>query len=287
MHHLASGGVCKRFILHRSLDEVNGEKPVTKRLQKKVAIITGASQGIGLETAKSFAKEGAKLCLISRGQKALEALQLELDLPQSDVMIVPMDVVDKGACDQAARACADRFGGIDVLVNNAGIYRSKSFMEHTTDDFQQLMAVNVYGAVQMVQASYEFLRQSASPRIINMASTAGKWGSKNQSAYNASKHALIGLTRCLALELGSHAITVNAICPGFVQTPMLEDLKSSASQSAGMSQEAFYSAALGRIPLGRVMRPDEIAKMAVFLASEDASGITGQSIHVDGGMVFS
>jgi short-subunit dehydrogenase len=266
---------------------VNREKPLTKRLHGKVAIITGASQGIGLETAKSFAKEGAKLCLISRRREALEALLLQLDLPQSDVLIVPTDVIDKGACEKAALECADRFGGVDVLVNNAGIYRSKTFMEHTSDDFKQLMEVNVYGAVHMVQACFEFLLKSTAPRIINMASTAGKWGSKNQSAYNASKHALIGLTRCLALEFGSHAITVNAICPGFVQTPMLDDLKSSASHSAGLSEDEFYRTVLGRIPLGRVMQPEEIAKMAVFLASEDGSGITGQSIHVDGGMVFS
>jgi NAD(P)-dependent dehydrogenase (short-subunit alcohol dehydrogenase family) len=260
---------------------------VSKRLQDKVAIITGASQGIGYEIAKAFAKEGAKLCLISRNEKALMALRLELNRPDKDVMILAMDVRDQEACTHAAHSCFEHFGRMDILVNNAGVYLSKPFMEHTSLDFKNLMEVNVYGAVQMSQACFAYISQSTSPRMINMASTAGKWGSKNQSAYNTSKHALIGLTRCLALEFAPQAITVNAICPGFVQTSMLEDLKSSASQSAQITQDEFYRSALARIPLGRVMRADEIASTAVFLASDEASGITGQSIHVDGGMVFS
>jgi NAD(P)-dependent dehydrogenase (short-subunit alcohol dehydrogenase family) len=264
---------------------------VSKRLQNKVAIISGASQGIGQEIAKNFAKEGAKLCLISRREEALQELALELtlqlNLQTSDVMIIALDVTDKEACDKAARACMAHFGRVDILVNNAGIYRSMPFMEHGIDDFKQLMDINVYGAVHMAQACFEFLQKSPAARIINMASTAGKWGSKNQSAYNTSKHALIGLTRCLALEFGAYAITVNAICPGFVQTAMLEDLKATASQSAGLSQDEFYRSTLARIPLGRVMKPQEISSMALYLASEESSGMTGQSIHVDGGMVFS
>jgi NAD(P)-dependent dehydrogenase (short-subunit alcohol dehydrogenase family) len=265
----------------------NWEKPMSMRLKNKVAIITGASQGIGQTMALHFAKEGAKLCLISRREEALKEMVLQLKLPQSDVLVLPLDVTDQHACEQAARGCFAHFGGIDILVNNAGIYRSKPFMDHLTNDFKQLMDVNVYGAVHMVQACFEFLQKSSSARIINMASTAGKWGSKNQSAYNTSKHALVGLTRCLALEFATHAITVNAICPGFVQTAMLEELKSMASQSAGVSEDEFYLAALARIPLGRVMKPEEISSMAVYLASAESSGITGQSIHVDGGMVFS
>jgi NAD(P)-dependent dehydrogenase (short-subunit alcohol dehydrogenase family) len=260
---------------------------VSKRLQNKVALITGASQGIGYEIARAFSNEGAKLCLIARNEQALRALTVELNLNEADVLVLAMDVRDESACTQAARTCFEHFGQLDILVNNAGVYLSKPFMEHSTHDFKSLMEVNVYGAIQMVQACFDFLSKSASPRVINMASTAGKWGSKNQSAYNASKHAMVGLTRCLALEFASNAITVNAICPGFVQTSMLEDLKSSASQSAQITQDEFYRSALARIPLGRVMRADEIARTAVFLASEDASGITGQCIHVDGGMVFS
>lgn len=249
-------------------------------------MITGASQGIGQEIAKAFAQEGAKLCLISRNEVALQSLVDELHIPRENVLILPMDVTQEDACLRAANACHSHFGGLDILVNNAGIYLSKPFMEHSTQDFKNLMDVNLYGAVHMVQACFELLSKSPAPRVINMASTAGKWGSKNQSAYNASKHALVGLTRCLALELAPKAITVNAICPGFVQTSMLEDLKSSAAQSAQLSAEEFYRSALARIPLGRVMRAQEIASTAVFLASEHASGITGQSIHVDGGMVF-
>ena len=275
------------MILHLSAQFLSWEKTVSKRLQGKVAIITGASQGIGQEMARHFAREGAKLCLISRNQQALNELRMELLEINSDVMVVSMDVRDPESCEAAVKACVGQWGGIDILVNNAGIYLSKPFMAHRTEDFKTLMEVNVYGAAQMVQACFHDLCKSSAPRIINMASTAGKWGSKNQSAYNTSKHALIGLTRCLALEFAPKGITVNALCPGFVQTTMLDDLKSSAAQSANLTEDAFYQSALARIPLGRVMRADEIASTAVFLASADSSAITGQSIHVDGGMVFS
>jgi NAD(P)-dependent dehydrogenase (short-subunit alcohol dehydrogenase family) len=122
--------------------------------------------------------------------------------------------------------------------------------------------------------------------IINIASTAGKWGSRNQSAYNVSKHAVVGLTRCVALEASPYQVTVNAICPGFVETDMLDELRAQAAISAGTSAAEFEKAALARVPLGRMMRPEEIASMAVFLASKNATGMTGQSIHMDGGMVL-
>jgi NAD(P)-dependent dehydrogenase (short-subunit alcohol dehydrogenase family) len=145
----------------------------------------------------------------------------------------------------------------------------------------------LFGVLNFMQACLPDMQARKHGRIINMASTAGKWGSRNQSAYNVSKHAVVGITRCVALEASPYAVTVNAICPGFIQTDMVEELKAQVSQSTGLSPEDMVKAALTRVPLGRVLNPSEIAGLAVYLGSSESSGMTGQSIHVDGGMVLS
>ncbi|MFZ9526041.1 MAG: SDR family NAD(P)-dependent oxidoreductase, partial [Burkholderiaceae bacterium] len=173
-----------------------------------------------------------------------------------------------------------------VLVNNAGIHRSGAFLDHSPDDFQALLDVNLFGVVHLMQAVLPGMKDRAKGSIINMASTAGKWGSRNQSAYNVSKHALVGLTRCVALEVAASGVRVNAICPGFVQTDMVEDLKRGYAQVAGVDIEGIIQATLSRIPIGRILDPEEIAHMAVLLASDESKAITGQSILVDGGMLL-
>jgi len=257
------------------------------QLQNSVAIITGASRGIGRSIAQAFANEGAALCLIARNKTQLDALADELQLDAQRVLTLALDVTDRAACFEAVEKTQSKFGHIDVLVNNAGVYRSKPFLDYSTQDFQDMLDVNLFGVLHFTQACLTPMQQRRSGSIINIASTAGKWGSRNQSAYNVSKHAVVGLTRCVALEASAYQVTVNAICPGFVETDMLDELKAQASHSAGTSIEDFEKAALSRVPLGRMMQPQEIAQMAVFLASQGARGMTGQSIHMDGGMVFS
>lgn len=256
------------------------------RLNGRVAIVTGASRGIGSSIARSFANEGASLCLIARNKAALDDLASELASDTTPIMTLALDVTDREACFQAVATAISKFGHIDTLVNNAGVYRSKTFLDFSAQDFQDMLDVNLFGVLHFTQACLPHMQQQQKGSIINIASTAGKWGSRNQSAYNVSKHAVVGLTRCVALEASPHKVTVNAICPGFVETDMLDELKAQASQSAGMSMEDFEKSALSRVPLGRMMKPQEIAAMAVFLASEDAAGITGQSIQIDGGMVL-
>ncbi|CAN1571866.1 SDR family NAD(P)-dependent oxidoreductase [Limnohabitans sp. B9-3] len=257
-----------------------------KRLSGRVAIVTGASRGIGLSIAQAFASEGASLCLVARNKTALDDLAANLTLDASHVMTQAIDVTNREACLQAVAAAKSKFGQIDILVNNAGVYRSKPFLDFSAQDFQDMLDVNLFGVLHFTQACLPHMQEQKKGSIINIASTAGKWGSRNQSAYNVSKHAVVGLTRCVALEASPHQVTVNAICPGFVETDMLDELKAQASQSAGTSIEDFEKSALSRVPLGRMMRPQEIAAMAVFLASPDATGITGQSIQMDGGMVL-
>ena len=257
------------------------------QLSNSVAVITGASRGIGAAIAKAFAQEGSSLCLIARHQSGLDDLAAQLPLHnQAQVKTLALDVTDREACFEAVHDTLRRFGHIDTLVNNAGIYKSQPFLNYAASDFQDMLDVNFFGVLHFMQACLPHMQERKKGSIINIASTAGKWGSRNQSAYNVSKHAVVGLTRCVALEASPYQVTVNAICPGFVETDMLDELRSQAAMSAGTSAEDFEKAALARVPLGRMMRPEEIASMAVFLASKNATGMTGQSIHMDGGMVL-
>jgi NAD(P)-dependent dehydrogenase (short-subunit alcohol dehydrogenase family) len=260
---------------------------MSHRLANQVAIITGASRGIGLAIAKAYAAEGATLCLMATDTARLDEVKDSLDLSADQIMTVGLNVTDREACFRAVDAVTARFGRVDVLVNNAGVYRSKSFLDYSAKDFQDMLDVNLFGVLHFMQACLPGMQERKHGRIINMASTAGKWGSRNQSAYNVSKHAVVGITRCVALEASPYAVTVNAICPGFIQTDMVEALKKQVAQTTGVSTEEMVKAALTRVPLGRVLNPSEIAGLAVYLGSAESSGMTGQSIHVDGGMVLS
>jgi len=260
---------------------------MSHRLANQVAIITGASRGIGRAIAEAYAAEGATLCLMATDTARLDEVKDSLGLSADQIMTLGVNVTDREACFRAVDAVLARFGRVDVLVNNAGVYRSKSFLEYSAQDFQDMLDVNLFGVLHFMQACLPGMQERKHGRIINMASTAGKWGSRNQSAYNVSKHAVVGITRCVALEASPYAVTVNAICPGFIQTDMVEALKTQVAQTTGVSPEDMVKAALTRVPLGRVLNPSEIAGLAVYLGSAESSGMTGQSIHVDGGMVLS
>jgi NAD(P)-dependent dehydrogenase (short-subunit alcohol dehydrogenase family) len=176
-------------------------------------------------------------------------------------------------------------GAIDVLVNNAGVYRAARLVDFTPEDFDRVMQVNVHGAFHVMQLVLRHMQRRGRGKVVNVASTAGKWGSMNQSAYNASKHALVGLTRCAALEMAAHGIQVNAICPGFVRTDMLGEFKAHAD-ILGVPFEQVLQAGLARVPQKRFLQPDEIAHLAVYLASAESDGMAGQSLLIDGGMLM-
>ena len=259
---------------------------MSHRLDHQVAIITGASRGIGRAIAEAYAAEGASLCLIATKADKLADVAASLKLGDDRLMTLAVDVTDRSASFKAVAQVAQHFGRVDVLVNNAGVYRAKPFLDYTDEDFQDMLDVNLFGVLHFMQAVLPGMQARRHGRIVNIASTAGKWGSRNQSAYNTSKHAVVGLTRCVALEASPHGVTVNAICPGFVQTDMVEELKAQVAQSSGMSGEEMVKAALARVPLGRILDPDEIAQLAVYLGSHESRGMTGQSILLDGGMVM-
>lgn len=257
------------------------------RLQGSVALVTGASRGIGRAIAEAFAAEGARLCLVATDAERLREVAAGLTGSPEPALCLPADVTDRAACFDVLAQAQARFGHVDVLVNNAGIYLGKSFLEHTPQEFQRLLDVNLFGVIHLTQAALPGMLARGYGRIVNIASTAGKWGSRNQSGYNVSKHAVVGLTRCVALETATHGVTVNAICPGIIGTDMADSLKKGQAALMGVEPDAAMAATLAaRVPVGRVLEPREVAELAVHLASRASGGMTGQSILVDGGMVL-
>lgn len=261
--------------------------PRPGRLHETVALITGASRGIGEAIAHAYAREGATVCLAATNRSKLDAVQASLGLAADKTMVIELDVTDRAACFTAIDAVQTRFGRLDTLVNNAGVYQSKTFLEYEPQDFQRLLDVNLFGVIHLTQAALPGMQTRGRGRIVNIASTAGKWGSRNQSAYNVSKHAVVGLTRCVAMETAASGVTVNAICPGFIQTDMVETLKAGYAAIGGPEHgEAVVKAALARVPMGRVLAPSEVAELAVYLGSKESAGMTGQSLLLDGGMLM-
>jgi len=251
---------------------------MTERLKNKVALITGAGRGIGREIALRFATEGADIFLNATRLETLEETRRLAAGSGHKVEIHPADVSDRTAVKTMVEKALELFGRIDILVNNAGIYIPAPFMNYTYQDFDRIMKVNVYGPFNVTQSVLGNMIQRGQGKVINMASTAGKWASMNQSAYNTSKHALVGMTRCLALEMAQFNIKVNAICPGVVETDMLSQF--------GPPSPELLEAIKQRIALRRLLKPEEVASLAVYLASDESDGMTGQSILLDGGMVF-
>lgn len=168
-------------------------------------------------------------------------------------------------------------------MNNAGIHIGKPFTDYAMDEFDQLMKVNVYSVFQLSQLAVRHMQQLGHGKIINISSTAGKWESMNQAAYNTSKHAVVGLTRCVALENAKHGINVNAICPGIVETDIIRNAAAKMT-TAGMVEGEFKQRIEAQIPMGRMLQADEVANIAIYLASNESDGMTGQTITISGGM---
>jgi NAD(P)-dependent dehydrogenase (short-subunit alcohol dehydrogenase family) len=260
------------------------------RLSGRQALITGASRGIGRAIALRYAEEGADLCLVATSLAGLEETRAAAEARGARVTLQAVDVADRAAVQAMVAAAVAAMGRIDVLVNNAGVYHAAPLLDCAPEDFDRVMQVNLYGAFHVMQWVLRHMRDRANrdegPRgkVVNMASTAGKWASMNQSAYNASKHALVGLTRCAAVELGGLGVCVNAICPGFVETDMLDAFRAH-SAITGLPFEQIMANGKARVPLKRFLRPEEIAHLAVYLGSAESDGMTGQSILLDGGML--
>ncbi|MEI2706085.1 MAG: SDR family NAD(P)-dependent oxidoreductase [Ilumatobacteraceae bacterium] len=232
------------------------------RLAGKRAVVTGAARGIGAAIAETFERHGATVA--------------RLDVTEDDG-IIGADLADPDAATAAATRAIDQLGGIDILVNNAGVLRMAPLLEITVEQWDSTFDVNVRAMLLTMQMAARSMIASGRPgTVINMASMGGKVGSPNQAHYAASKAAVIALTRVAAMELGPHHITVNCICPGYVLTEM----------GAATRTQAMIDAWSATSPLGRLAQPADVANMALFLASEEASYCTGQAMNVTGGMIF-
>jgi 3-oxoacyl-[acyl-carrier protein] reductase len=244
------------------------------RLQDKVALITGSSRGIGRATALAFAAEGASVVVNYNASAAAADEVVRLIAERgSEAAAIQADVTNRAQVDAMTVAALERFGRIDVLVNNAGIGIRGDTLTMSLDDLDAMMAVNVKGVIHCVQAIAPHMIQRGGGSIVNIASIAGLGTAlSGNTPYAASKAALIGLTRRFALDLGDHGINVNTICPGVIITDMTRG-----------TETAQYANVIRHSMLGRVGRPEEIAGPAVFLASAEAAFMTGQVITIDGG----
>jgi 3-oxoacyl-[acyl-carrier protein] reductase len=242
-------------------------------LTGKVALVTGASQGIGRATALALLGAGAHVALASRNAEKLAAIEAEITAVGAQALAVPMDVADAEQVKSGFKRAVERFGRLDILVNNAAVTRDGLAVRMKTDDWDTVLRTNLTGAHLCAQQALAVMLRQRSGRIINVTSVVAETGNAGQSNYVAAKAGLIGLTRALAVEVASRSITVNAVAPGFIVSPMTDPLS-----------DAVKQALLERIPLGRMGTDAEVAAAIVFLASDEAAYITGAVLDINGGL---
>ncbi len=257
------------------------------KLDGKAVMITGAGRGIGAGIARRAASEGARVAVTDVDAGAAEAMAAQIADAGGTAIGLGCDVTDRDGVAKVIKAVVSEYGRLDVAFNNAGISKAVRFLDTTEDDFQKIMAVNAGGVFICMQEEAAQMRTQGGGKIVNTASIAGKTGFPLFAAYSASKFAVVALTQAGAQALGADGITVNSFCPGVVATELWQQLdgefiEMGESEKPGQALEEFGAA----ITLGRLSKPDDIEGLAVFLASSDSDYITGQSINVDGGMVF-
>lgn len=242
-------------------------------LKDKVAIVTGAAQGIGKVIALHLAKAGADVALSDINQDSLNGVAAEIEALGRKAIAVQMDVSDLKACEDLVKKTAEAFGRIDILVNNAGITRDTVLLRMKEEQWDQVMQVNLKGTFNCTKAVIRTMFKQKSGKIINISSVTGAMGNAGQANYASSKAAVMGFTKSIAREYAHCGITVNAVAPGFIKTAMTDAIP-----------EKDRDAMISLIPAQRLGLPEDVASTVCFLASDTASYITGQVIHVNGGM---
>ena len=244
------------------------------RLENKVALISGGARGMGAVEAKLFAKEGAKVIIGDVLEAEGRKVEAEINETGGECVFAPLDVTNEEAWQRAVNEAVSRFGKLDILVNNAGIYRANGVLETTSAEWDQVMDVNAKGVFLGTKYAIPEMRKAGGGSIVNISSVAGLVGSRETAAYTASKGAVRLLTKSTAIQYASEGIRANSIHPGTIETPMTEGL---------LADAAMREDRMNRTPLGRLGRPEDVAYGALYLASDEASFVTGSELVIDGG----
>lgn len=253
-------------------------------LKEKVALITGSASGIGLEMAKTFAQEGAKVVISDLDQEKCQQVAAELKEQGYETLAASCDVTDEVAYKNSIDLAYQTFGRIDILINNAGLQYVAPIEEFPTEKFELLIKVMLTAPFVGIKHVFPIMKEQGFGRVINMASINGVIGFAGKAAYNSAKHGVIGLTKVAALEGAAHGITVNALCPGYVDTPLVRNQLKDLSITRNVSLDRVIEDVLfPLVPQKRLLSVSEIADYAVFLASDKARGVTGQAVVLDGG----
>ncbi|MFD2209634.1 3-hydroxybutyrate dehydrogenase [Virgibacillus halophilus] len=255
-----------------------------KMLTDKVAFITGAASGIGLEIARAFAGQGAKVVISDINEPAARNAAEELESQGYKALAIACDVTKEAELSRSIEETVDIFGRIDILVNNAGIQHVANIEDFPTDKFEFMIKLMITAPFMATKKVFPLMKKQKFGRIINMASINGVIGFAGKAAYNTAKHGLIGLTKVAALEGAEHGITVNALCPGYVDTPLVQNQLKDISETRKVPVEkVMEDVFFPLVPQQRLLSVQEIADYAIFIASDKAKGVTGQPILLDGG----
>jgi NAD(P)-dependent dehydrogenase (short-subunit alcohol dehydrogenase family) len=255
-------------------------------LHHKIVLITGGSGGLGQALAEAFAGQESRVVIAARGRERLNAAVEKMARIGAQVLALPCDISRRDQVQNLEKEIKTRWGDVQILINNAGIARAVSFSDMSDDLWDDTLETNLTGAYNCCKVFLPAMTQAKWGRVINIASTTAKVGFSHVTAYTASKHGLLGLTRSLALETARLGVTVNAICPGYIDDERTHENARIMAEKSGKNVSDVLKLFAASAPQNRLIAPDEVASLALLMASERLSGMTGQAINVDGGAVM-